>query len=960
MLSAQLGQVDARVEGLRSELRLREAELETERLKLQSMESDLEQAQTRAYEADNEVKLLESQIAHRLQALEGLKEREAQAKSELSGLHGQREELQGEARTIAARLDALRDDEQAQADVLERETEELERRRAGAQEAEQALEAARARVSEAERRIARAEAALGGLEQRKSDQRQRLERIDTERRDLEARITELGQEADELKARLGGMRGDKDEIGKHRGELEEELAKLREEIVQSDERVEQLRSTLAEKRSRLRSLEEIQQRFEGVGAGVRAVMTGFGGGDTGHRVQGLVADRFECAPELTRALAAALGEKLQYVVVDDLDTGVDAVRYLSEGKRGRATLIPSTPSGDGFGRSQPPMRPGVIGRLQDLVEVPSEDQALATRLLGDVIVVEDLEVARTIHGEGQGEMLLVTRDGQVLAPDGTLSGGDGEDAGAHLIEVKREVRELQDQVAELSGQMDAANAHPGSLRNAIAQRQAALESTRSDAHEQEIGMVKAERDLHRVENAVGDSRARLESLGEEAQSITALLDGSGDDEEQARRERVAAEEDRAQASAGLAAADEVVRARRASVEEQNTVVTEVRVKAAQAKQKVEGDQAVMERLQRSLEELDAREARLGQDLRDFSERQGELSGGVARDREDQGAKVREAMRVGEDVGQLRATYEEARGALGALEAELREQRLSIENDSKQLSNLSLEEREASLALQHLIEGAMEKHRVDVRKVLTDYHDRPVPDENVHNRIAELQRIVERMGEINLTAIEEYEERSERYEYLTAQRTDLQTALDQLERAIRQMNRKSRKMFREAFDEVNARFKVMFPKMFGGGKAELRLTEAEDILDAGIDIVAQPPGKKLTSIELMSGGEKALTAVSLIFSLFSYRPSPFCLLDEVDAPLDEANIARYCEMIRTMTDRSQFILITHSKTTMELGDVMYGVTMETPGISKLVKVNLKHEGDDAAGDTDGEQGDVAVA
>jgi chromosome segregation protein len=197
-----------------------------------------------------------------------------------------------------------------------------------------------------------------------------------------------------------------------------------------------------------------------------------------------------------------------------------------------------------------------------------------------------------------------------------------------------------------------------------------------------------------------------------------------------------------------------------------------------------------------------------------------------------------------------------------------------------------------------------------------------------------------MGEINLTAIEEFEERNKRYEYLVAQKDDLEKALGQLDQAIRQMNRQSRKLFRETFDEVNARFQQMFPRMFGGGRAELRLTDSENLLDTGIDIIAMPPGKKLTSIELMSGGEKALTAVALIFAIFQYKPSPFCLLDEVDAPLDEANIGRYCEMIRAMTGRSQFILISHSKTTMESADVLYGVTMETPGVSKIVSVELR--------------------
>jgi chromosome segregation protein len=245
-----------------------------------------------------------------------------------------------------------------------------------------------------------------------------------------------------------------------------------------------------------------------------------------------------------------------------------------------------------------------------------------------------------------------------------------------------------------------------------------------------------------------------------------------------------------------------------------------------------------------------------------------------------------------------------------------------------------------MALEHLLDQVQERHRCDLRKVIGDFHFRDLPDESVRARIDELLRLVERMGEINLTAIEEYEEQSKRFEYLNGQKIDLEQALAQLDTAIKQMNRESKKLFREAFDAINERFKVVFPRLFGGGKAELRLTNNEDMLETGIDIVAQPPGKKLAAIELMSGGEKALTAVSLIFSIFQYRPSPFCLLDEVDAPLDEANIGRYCEAIRAMTKHSQFIVITHSKKTMQSADVLYGVTMETPGISKLVSVELR--------------------
>jgi chromosome segregation protein len=196
-----------------------------------------------------------------------------------------------------------------------------------------------------------------------------------------------------------------------------------------------------------------------------------------------------------------------------------------------------------------------------------------------------------------------------------------------------------------------------------------------------------------------------------------------------------------------------------------------------------------------------------------------------------------------------------------------------------------------------------------------------------------------MGPVNLDATREHAEEKARLVFYTEQKADLEKALEDLRRAIAQMNRQSKKLFRETFDSINERFKILFPKMFHGGRAELHLTNPEDLLETGVEIIAQPPGKKLGNIELMSGGEKALTAVSLIFAIFQHKPSPFCILDEVDAPLDEANVTRYNELVREMTDRSQFILITHVKRTMQSCDVLYGVTMQEPGISRIVSVKV---------------------
>jgi chromosome segregation protein len=239
-----------------------------------------------------------------------------------------------------------------------------------------------------------------------------------------------------------------------------------------------------------------------------------------------------------------------------------------------------------------------------------------------------------------------------------------------------------------------------------------------------------------------------------------------------------------------------------------------------------------------------------------------------------------------------------------------------------------------------MDSVAEKFRgLGLARVVGDYHLRAPPDAETHARIGELTVLIERMGSVNLDAVREHEEAEKRFVFYSEQKADLDKALADLERAIQQMNRESKRLFSETFEAVNLRFQDVFPRMFRGGRAALRLTNPEDLLETGIDILAQPPGKKLSNIELMSGGEKALTAVSLIFAIFQIKPSPFCILDEVDAPLDEANVARYNELIRSMTDRSQFILITHVKRTMQMADVLYGVTMQEPGVSRLVSVRM---------------------
>ena len=302
--------------------------------------------------------------------------------------------------------------------------------------------------------------------------------------------------------------------------------------------------------------------------------------------------------------------------------------------------------------------------------------------------------------------------------------------------------------------------------------------------------------------------------------------------------------------------------------------------------------------------------------------------------------------MGEEMLLGREAYDRRTGELTDEEVEVRRLRHEAESLSGQVSGLKTRLARLASDREHLEATIDERHRLRLDRVVGDYHLRPQITQIEDDRLGELRELIERMGtDINLTAIEEYAEVNQRFEFLSAQKIDLERAVDQLQRAIDKINKTSRKLFRDTFNAVNTMFKEVFPRLFRGGQAALSLSGGDDVdlLEAGVEIMAQPPGKKNATVEQLSGGEKALTAVALVFSIFLIKPSPFCILDEVDAPLDEANVDRYNELVREMTDRSQFIMITHNKRTMEAADNLYGVTMQEPGVSKLVSVNLSKLG-----------------
>ncbi len=584
--------------------------------------------------------------------------------------------------------------------------------------------------------------------------------------------------------------------------------------------------------------------------------------------------------------------------------------------------------------------PGVLGRLRDLVGCGPALGELPAVLFGETVVVEGLTRALELWHARRVRAPMVTLDGDRVDESGVVTGGSPTALNAALLQQKREIRELQEILASLQEAFEQTRGRHLAIAGSLADVEAERERNEADhlavqtqaaAAEAECGAIAAE--LQRVQH---DLAARREQLSATERDIEARMRESASlqhtiGELQARNEELTRDVEQGGGRIeSLAHERDLVAAE----------LTEAKVALARWQQKSDALAGTAERLHRQIESERVRLDRLEETASRASARAEELAAALAASAIEREALVEHSREATAKVHDVRERHDGIRLELEEIENSMRALRSELDGHREQQQEVELGLRENQLELSHLHVDVRERLDVELVEVLSDYHDRRQCGEVERERAAELKRVISRMGEVNLTAIEEFEEVSVRYEYLTRQRDDLENSVTQLQEAIDRIDKTTRQMFRETFAAVDEKFRQIFPRLFAGGRAELKLTDPDDMLNTGIEIVAQPPGKQLRSLDLLSGGEKALTATSLIFAIFLIKPSPFCLLDEVDAPLDEVNVGRFNGLVRELAANTQFVIITHNKVTMEIADRLYGVTMEQRGVSKLVSVNIR--------------------
>lgn len=969
-LSDEAGATGAAVEAARAERATAEANEAAARLRLAELERAVEEARARAEqqraertrrEADRTVLAQRREEAARreaelAEALRTLESRRAAAEHQHTAAAALAEEMAARQRELAEELAHARAASEAERAELEAAAKRLTSLRAQDTHLRTTI-AARAE----EARAARADAdnagpALGTLAERQKATADR-------RRDAEQAVAEA-------EARLADAHGQQEAAQAQRAEAEARRAAVDAAIREAESRMGVVRREAAGLAARRRALAEMAEQHEGFYAGVRAVLQAGRRGDLSPDLRA-VADVIQAPAGLETAIETALGGQLQDVICPTDREAKDAIAYLKRQNAGRATFLPLDllrPSS----RVAVRPTPGVIGWAADLVTCDPEYARAVEMLLGRVLVVEDLDTAVALVRRERLPIRVVSRDGEVVSGQGSITGGRGKGTQSHLLARRREMRDLAEQIAAAEAEAAALDSRIAEQRTERAEAEGAAREAAASLNDLRLHAAEATRQRQYAET-------EAQRLGREAAGLETESRAITERAAQRRRQAAALEAEIAEMRerlAPLVAEMESLQTVSAGPDEdRRAALMTLEVEAASVRERKNGAETERNRAEETIrvtrDEIVQRTEQRAQALRvagesvtvdaALEETLAQLAGGIeaATTALNEHRAARDAVLTEAAALRERAHAAEER-ASAALER--------LRKVEARLAGLGGERGHVLLRLREILWPAADAE-TDAEMEPEDDGEEPqaaavtdaqaaellvevdIPvDFSRHAAVIELNRLkraIAALGPVNLAAEEEHRQAAERQGFLRMQKDDLVNAEETLRRAIREIDESTKDTFLNTFHTVEEQFGQMFRRLFGGGVTRLELTDPDDLLETGIDIIVQPPGKRLQNLQLLSGGERALTAAALMFAFLRVKPSPFVVLDEVDAPLDEANVGRFAAVLREFSEHSQFIVITHNRGTMEAADALYGVTMREPGISSLVSLRLEEKPEPAA-------------
>ena len=914
-----------------------EAELAELRFASQQQESAFQEKQQAFYDLQNQLERRTNQIAAASQLL-------ANTADQIERLDKERTAQQNEVQSLKA------DAEEKQRQAHEAET--LFRTQQGevlAQDKE--LRALETKILKQEQLQEQHKNAVFANMQEQARNNNTLQRLEQElsgggrsREKIEQKITALEAELEKQKTDGHTLLVQREELQTEQSQHNQAVAALEHEIEQRKHEQFVMRQNLTEtqnrwqeQQSRAKALKELEESGEGYQYGVKSVLEQKQRGKLGGII-GTVSQLITVPQHLEKAIETTMGTSLQNLVTEDDKQAQEAIKYLKEHKKGRATFLPlNTVKGQ---RAEEDLsdEKNVLGLAVDLIEFDAVYEKIMLHLLGKVWVIEDLPSAVAIGKKRGFSHRMVTLDGELVTPGGALTGGNHDKERGGLLARQRQITELEEAVKALSEDMDKQNAELDAYYAETGVKKQAL----SDLHGKDEDLIRRaaqldqqlsqqEKEEKRIQNEI-----RLEQFSlKEQQTLIEEQKAQKETETLRRKELLENEQRLNQEGEDLKTGLQNLQKEQ---KELQAVYNQNGIQLATAQQRWEmlAEQAKAE--QQRLEGLMHSLAQKEEQYTQLIYRKEQYENEIADNRQHIAGEQQQLSEENKVLLEYKETRQKQQERIGALEDAVKVKRQSTEQIREQKYQLDIQLNK----IQGYLAGGYRRLAQNFDCTYEEAQQKAVELENIpqtQKRIQQLKGQLNRLGEINFTAVEEFEQVKQRLEFLKNQINDLLEAKQSLNKVIQEMEKIMAQKFAETYKEVNARFTEVFQSMFGGGQAHLELSDPEDYLLTGIEIEAQPPGKKEQVLTLLSGGERAMTAIALLFSLLTVKPSPFCILDEIESALDDVNIDRFARFIREYAEKTQFLIISHRKGTMEAADVLYGVAMENKGVSRLMSVKV---------------------
>lgn len=935
--TSKLTQLDAAVEKIRLQRSHKNQEISDFKSKKFETHRTLDRLENDLSHLGNDVERLRDEVSGLESAYKDLEEKERNLKDEVAQGEFENVDMKSEMKNVMAILAQERSVSQMINEKMSILNQELETSKTNLMD----LTAQEARYKNIYQNTA----------SNKESLKRRLKQKNEEEAGATMKVTELRDKETKAKEKIDSISAEITDLDERIGVIRKQLEEKSNTLGRQVKRVQTLEYERNKTKSKYTALKKMEDNFEWYKGGVRAIMkqssldkneqTGGGPGIAGENgIMGLMADILEPEPSFETAVEAALGESLQYILVKDQETCRRSIDYLQTTGAGRSGFIPVSSlknvEFDPKGNPDPPKL------LLNHVTVPDGFQQIAEALLGHVVVAADITEAMKVFGNNGARQTVVTKNGDIITHQGIMIGGSSDNLSG-ILSKKQELKELKRKITNLDKKLESARHDQKALESEVRIIESNTQKLIEQKNQFSQNRIEAEKALYQLTEKLKHAHRHLEIVRLEQEQL--MGEEIDIDSEMVKYNKAVAEvETRIKAAQKkVTETTQRIGVVTSEMEDHNQRIVDLKLQQTSLNARLENSSNTLRRLKEFQSDSLKQREQISREIAQKNQRKIASKQNIA--------KYEEALsEMYVDMKRLESELESSEAEYQAIDAKLRDSDNIIsdiqserENTLQKTRLLELEQSQQLVKRDNIENRLKERYHKPILEFRSEYDEMSnrlnLSIDEMEDELLRCNQKIEKITDVNLGAIKEYEQLKDRLDFLSEQREDLIKAIDDLHKVIKKINRITQKRFIETFDAINEKIGEVFPRLFEGGSAKLVLTQPDKPLETGVEFMIHPPGKKLTRMSLLSGGEKALSAIALIFSIFLIKPASFCLMDEIDAPLDDVNIFRFNNLLQMIREKFQIIMITHNKRSMEFADTLFGITMENKGISKIVSVNF---------------------